>query len=279
MNIITHCQKCAFAIFDENNHQTGCKFNRIDKFKNLGYDVQMISSDDKQYNIINTKCNACVTQEEWDNLPQRETRLFNHMKIKNSFIVIDDTEDGFSQIYNNLLTSCHSALFSEIQPEYFVFVMVNRMRCTAEQNIQLFELIKSILNNSSIIYKIVYVDKVDKENSIDWYLETIKDKFDSEYFSVFNSGYSVPKFFNSHLNDIVNVDCKRFILYAGDDNRNEWTMLKEFVEHFGWYSEKFIGNEILKDVKQLDNEHLNNLVITERPEVYAKPTTSNYRNS
>lgn len=276
MNIITHCRNCAFAKFNDNK-QVGCQFNRIEKFKNIGYNVDLIENDGIQYNTINTKCNACVTKEEWENLPQRETLLFNHMKIKNTFIVIDDTDNEFSQIYNSLLTTCHSALYSEIQPSYFLFVMVNKNRCTAEQNLHLFELMKTVFNNSGIIYRIVYVDKVVAENSIDWYLDTVKDKFNTEYFSIFQSGYSVPKFFNSHLNDILNVDCKQFILYAGDSNKNEWTLLKEFVNNFGWYSENFVGEEILKDVKQLDNEYINNLVITERPDIYAKPTSSNHR--
>ena len=56
----TSCKKCIFAEY-ENNIQTGCFANRLDKFTDKNF---VTDNDDKSHYLINRFCNLCH-QENW----------------------------------------------------------------------------------------------------------------------------------------------------------------------------------------------------------------------
>lgn len=67
---VTPCRECIFAEFKDNPDkelgaiQTGCKFGRIEKFKNRGTQVEWTEDEYVSYNKIHVFCN-CIRDREW----------------------------------------------------------------------------------------------------------------------------------------------------------------------------------------------------------------------
>lgn len=56
--MITSCQNCTFAIYDQTNKtQTGCYFDRIEKFKKAGHEVIEAYNEQGEFYLIGQKCN------------------------------------------------------------------------------------------------------------------------------------------------------------------------------------------------------------------------------
>lgn len=274
---ITHCRDCVFAKF-EDNKQVGCKYDRVRKFKELGLDVQEVTDSDITYNTINILCNHCFTKKAWDEAKNPETALFNFSCIKNTFVFIDDKEKDFATTYNNVLGACHSAVFSSVRPQAIIYVLLKPERFTASENLSLVELVKSILKNTGISYNISYPLETTNWNA---YLYSAKNNLKTDYFSVFEGGYPVSMYFNEHLNNILNVDVKNFIVVSSNTN-NGWVVNRKFLEIFGWDNPEFCGKSIITEIENSEykSDLLTKLIIKgEEIDFYAKPTVGDYRNS
>jgi len=273
---ITHCRDCAFAVF-ANNKQIGCQYDRIEKFKNLGMEVKEVTENDLTYYSINTFCNHCVNKDVWEKTENRETALYNFTAIKNTFIFIDEQNSDFSQTYNKLLSSCHSAIFADIRPKNILYILTNATRFNSKENESLLDLMRSILKDTGIEFSISYPLEGDTWNE---YLYQIKGKIKTDYFSVFESGEKISPYFNTHLNNILNIDVISFIVVSAE--KSGWTINRKFLEIFGWHNPVFCGQAILDEVEsnEYQSELVKKLVINGKDiDFYAKPTISDHRNS
>jgi hypothetical protein len=93
---ITSCKNCIFSSY-ESNTQTGCDFNRTEKFKELGC-LQEAYDNEKEFFIIDRICNLYRTEswkkDDFKYLPQHARK-----EVKPKFgIVILDTNEPSSQL-------------------------------------------------------------------------------------------------------------------------------------------------------------------------------------
>jgi len=93
--ITTSCKNCVFAIYDGKT-QTGCEFDRINKFKATGTDIIEAYDDEKEFYVIDgRRCLACK-DHNW-----AKANPGNHKKIVRkevqlrceSFVYIDKNDD------------------------------------------------------------------------------------------------------------------------------------------------------------------------------------------
>lgn len=275
---ITHCRDCVFAKFKDNT-QVGCQYDRIQRYQALGIPVNTITEGEKTYFTINAFCNHCVTAEVWEKTPNRETSLYNYTCIKNTFIIIDEANKNFADTYNDLLHSCNTAIFSEIRPKNLIYILVNSGRFTTQQNIDLINLLQSVTKGTGINYQSSL-----PLNEGNWndYLYAVKNNIKTDYFSIFRSGFNISPYFNSHLNNILNVDVTNFIVATPSDGENGWTTNKRFLESFGWHNPTFCGQAIINEAKlNVDIPEIVHKLIIDGTKIdfYAKPTISDCRNS
>lgn len=67
INVIhTPCKKCTFAIFDDNT-QTGCFLNKIEKFRAKGFEVLEVYDNEKEFYVINKKKCLSYRESDWLN--------------------------------------------------------------------------------------------------------------------------------------------------------------------------------------------------------------------
>lgn len=79
--IITNCKNCAFAVYNENT-QTGCAANRIDKFKELAIEAY---DNDKEFFIINRFCNLYRDNDQWAN--KDISQAFEEIKVSFNIMI------------------------------------------------------------------------------------------------------------------------------------------------------------------------------------------------
>lgn len=128
-NLITPCDKCVFATWNQDTEwhktQTGCHFDRINKFKHRRTKVEEVKGDDKDYFKIYTFCNYLRDQEWAENQEKKEfsdlvNAVENDNKIKYTGIIInEDKEDSIDLIKKSIT----SFLNEESKPEKILVIL------------------------------------------------------------------------------------------------------------------------------------------------------------
>lgn len=132
---ITPCRECIFAEFRENPEkelnavQTGCKFNRPDKFKNRGTKVDWIEDKYVSYHSINVFCN-CIRDREWQKNEKIELndmdgaikRVTKDNEVRWSGIILCEDLTNLDTIKKSL----DWMLSSRIQPESIVISLKSK---------------------------------------------------------------------------------------------------------------------------------------------------------
>lgn len=105
MSIQTSCRDCVFGIFDKDNAQTDCHFDRISKFKANGADILPYGDPEKRWVQIDRYCNLCRTPG-WEHfigggLSKEHYMACARQEVQNktSFLaVLFDFKDDFQHI-------------------------------------------------------------------------------------------------------------------------------------------------------------------------------------
>ena len=236
--IHTSCKDCVFAIYNDNT-QTDCSMNMIEKYQNKGSKIIEAYDDEKEFFIINERKCIWYRVPSWfnqfedanDSLEYRVTKAkeFNQinymMLIDLKLFTIEELEKTFIEISN-----------LDIKPKRIIFLRYNYTN-----NIFEFDTIKGLIDR----YKIVCA----------WRIQTMVKK-DVELRSIVSSTinfYKMHKFvlymtnYSNTVNSIINTgnkivfdDLDTFSLIK--DKEDSVSLFSGLVYRYLWFME---GKDIL----------------------------------
>lgn len=231
--IKTVCKLCKFAEFQDNK-QVGCRHNRIEKFQKYEVPVNLITEENKTFYEIEDICTYCFNKDSYNKTENAETKFYNITRFNCDTIVIDNKNEDFMKTYNKLLSSIHSAIYEEIRPNKFIYVITSNPHLTPENRYQLFDLVNDMLKGTSIKSSVSFM----LSETVDFYdcLKSVFNKVESRYFSLFESGYQTTYDFNSKLNKELNENLRYFSLFNGFDDKNGVVISSDVYRELGAYT-------------------------------------------
>lgn len=206
--IHTACKDCIFATY-ENNTQTGCKLNKIEKMKNTGLNVIESFDDQKEFFVIDN--HICTTYR--NELLFKDKSVEDHIEIvkkqampRIACIIIVSSDD--ESILNKTILSIleQSVEFSEV-----IFSLMSNIKPSK---------IMSILNEKKVNFKWSIKQIVDDYWEGSKSINVAIQKSRSTYASVFNAGFIIPKDFVKEICNSIVEDLQRFILLKSIDEKN-----------------------------------------------------------
>lgn len=225
--IKTSCKECYFAIYD-NNIQTGCEFNRLDKFK------KTLEKDDKSYYVLERFCNRCISNKskfKTDD-PRNEVEIKTRAKV-GLFFNIQSTDEKYLKKVCELLN-----------PLYFSPAVTYFMNGTGVHHSRFKDVIE---NNFKLNYKITtYNSEVDYAEIL--FPLLIKERLD---FFISTDNQYIPHNIISNLDYAFNED----LLNIGVFKYKGFEVYSVAVAK-ALYNGFFINyvNEITETVKEMNPE-------------------------
>lgn len=203
--ISTSCKGCCFAIF-ENNNQIGCRFNRLDKFIEVGKTTYRDNSGlDKSHYVIETICNTCRDEKWSEKYDNPELQVKEEIKPRVHAFVVDLSEDGINVMQNRIMASIKSLMAMEIVPKV-LHILIQNSKLNREINdilAQATGLGKGIKVNIGMTYGM---------NRIEDMVDTAVSLVEQPYYMVVKSGDKVSKDYLSKLDKAINSDLKPIIM-------------------------------------------------------------------
>lgn len=221
-NIQAVCRDCSFAVYDDQT-QTGCKLNKLDKFRERGADITE-AYDETGRNFFIVEDRFCVFWREngWEELPAwgvprdkrsdsaLEARVRHDVRTKIFSVIYMDKNSSLS----DLKKTANSLRSGDLRPVHTVF-------CNNKSDIETKDILK-IAKNSGGLWGIESIaeEGASKQRCLDICLKKSKSK-DHVFYSFFASGYKVPKNFHSDIDSAINDELMAFLVLDPEgDNEN-----------------------------------------------------------
>ncbi len=201
---LTKCKDCVFNIKDE-LVQIGCKFNRLEKYKEQNK-AELLEGEDSY--TIKTICNRCRDHNSKEKTELDDEKYFEVIEKQTrcnlEYVIYYDKEstiEGLNQTIDSILNQ--SLKYSVI-------------RIVIENNIDANQ-INNIVKNRNIKYNIhqMIITKRNREN-MDFSIK----KISSQYYTICKSGYIFYKDFNKKINDLLNEKLEYFSMIKAEEDFN-----------------------------------------------------------
>lgn len=188
----TSCKNCLFAIYD-NNTQTGCEDNRVEKFGDLVIEAY---DDSREFYVINRLCNL-YRPHSWNNgikdvvAAKKETCLTFDLLID-----CDEIDDSYYEIIkyelNNLNYTAHK----------YKIVLFHSYEKTKEQK----QLVSNIYKDFPNVTISMYFNRIE-------YICGFLSKTKNSFHVIFNKdNIKDCGIFINRVNQLINDDLKRFVI-------------------------------------------------------------------
>ena len=233
------CRDCVFAEWEE-NQQTGCSIDRLDKYKKLecAFDCEDEETDKKFYVIEGRFCMMCrnqkcaddnnIEKEDWEPTAREE------MKIKYQALVFagDDKEHIKKTI---------SSLVNQTIPPIYI-VLVRKTDCKYGPR----ELAGTMGSNcgdvSWRVQNLLEPFITDREA-----LDIIVATEPKPYFAVFYAGVEVPSDTFEQINKAIGEDLIQFALISPNENDDGFFMLSNVYRYYNGNKDKNLEEKIEED--------------------------------
>lgn len=198
----TVCKSCVFSLWDGIT-QTGCYFDRVEKYRRQGKEIVEAYDDEKEFYIIkDTVCTTSRTerwveaQEEKD-IVQLAAAAWQEITIDYHWILVDDGRSSLTEIKEQI-ARCKD---QTIKPSMIHVVRYPNSQCLSHE-------IRAALNKSKIRWSIE--DVADTECILDFHIDSFVRKFPSQYYFLTHTDIVFPANFAEEVNNIVNVELTNF---------------------------------------------------------------------
>lgn len=200
--IETSCKYCLFAEYDGNT-QTGCKFDRIEKFEENGAEVIEAYDDEKEFYVIKGRfCNACRNENWIGNKKKKDFKKITAKEFQVQYDVIINV--ALEDDVDTVQAAIDSVTSQTIKPKNIIVV--------TEYNYPQREVVEIL----------AYLKEID----IEWHLEQLANKdtdpidnaakdCKSMYFAILNASDALPEDFAVSINNAINYEMIRFCLVTG----------------------------------------------------------------
>lgn len=187
----TPCKHCQFAIYDGIT-QTGCKFNLIDEYKNLGITIIEAYDEEKEFYLVKNKiCMYYRSNELFKDYTKEQVAKQNQFKF-DSYIYIDNTST-LEQVQQSL----DSLLDQTLQPTRIVFILNQGQIKPSQIRVLGHTIPKSIKWKTEIIIN----SDLDIFSSTDFVASQLKKEI--SHYSVIKAGTKLPSNTLYDFNDLI----------------------------------------------------------------------------
>lgn len=191
--IKTNCEKCSFAIFDENN-QTGCAANRLEKFQALDKAVQH-SEGDKNWFLLKRFCN--MYREGESSIDE----AYDKIKCKFGIVIFDHDENSL----DTAIESCKNIEYDK--SKFFIALSSKHYKMFGKKFTQINELKSMGIKG----FLITSFDNQAHVSSIEH--EAFSKLYGCTHLIKVNHDQEVPKNFFDKINDSVNDKLETILMY------------------------------------------------------------------
>lgn len=223
-SVHTPCLDCIFSIKNENT-QIGCKFDRIEKYKNAGAEIIEAYDDfDNEFFIINKK--ICMfrrdqawgdqySPNEWSEIVEKQT------KVRYQAIVFFHEKDSLKDLNKTIRST-----LSQYNPPSILTIASSKTDISSKKMFENMGQYKGL--NWRVQQFLVSDDLQSERERIDFVLDSTKHNVFA-FYVVFNAGYKVPKVFSEELQDSIFTDMKHVAFASPNKDGNG--MLVNFLFH------------------------------------------------
>jgi hypothetical protein len=222
LKVTTNCEDCVFALSGTDEKgittQTGCSFNRLEKFK----EQELAEWDDEYgYYVINTVCNI-KRDREWANNAdakcdcdeckedetcaykveqlQLERAATKECQVQNDFIILSYNEENTSA---RLMQSVKQCMKQTILPKILILV-TNAKSIPGLKD--LYQDLNQVIDGAMGFFFVRITDlERDEYECVDSAFPRVK----STYYTVWKTGQEIPTDYNQKFNDLINVHMKK----------------------------------------------------------------------
>jgi len=230
------CKNCVFSVYD-NNTQTDCSLNYLEKYKTIGAEILEAYDDDKEFFIVNSK--KCIGY--------RENKWFKQFGLENSelsdkinkyyelnhldYLAVVDLKSFTVHDLQDLLTEFNEA---NIKPQKIIFI-----RYVDDQQIFSYDVMQKLIADSKIdfpwrIQTIVDTDLINAD--IIHNITSINTKYRFTL-SIIDPGSGIADLIDK-TNKLVHEDLDQFLVVT-NSNRNA-IIFSGAVYRFGLANQQYI---------------------------------------
>ena len=263
----TSCVDCIFAKYD-GKIQTGCSFNRVEKFKSSGCEIVDAENEDKQFFVIGRFCNAyrkpawkelventlltesgkapvCPSKYSHEELMQKAR---DEMSLRCGVMVLMNPESTMSEAEETI-----HAIFKQKnnKPEYIV--VVNNSK---ESHSEVISRMHHVVQDRCVFYAVKIRGGVaTTEQALDYGFHNIKNS----YFICFEAGYTPPENLIDFLDYKLNEEMQQLLLSMPTEGSVNGFFTQSAIYKFLYGNNTTIFFDKLKQI--LSDENLLNLCV------------------
>lgn len=201
---VTPCKDCCFAVY-EGDTQTGCRFDRVEKFRGKGVGVREVYDRDKEFFVIETACLLHRSRKSpWAMANPGGVRMSvarGEVEVEADAVVVMGEGHSVAQARATL----DSLLWQKVVQPNKVTVVVNRGGVKASD---LVYLMPSHWEVKFLLERLADGSRPGTGRCVDHAVAGST----AQFYAVFSPGFSVPDDFFACLDRAVNDDLERFVM-------------------------------------------------------------------
>lgn len=214
---ISSCRDCIFAIYHQSKEwykiQTGCKFSRVEKFRERGTSVDWVNTDAVSHHQIHTFCNN-IRDKSWQQSQHTQDLDFLAWKVSKDnevrwspVVWLTDSENHIE----NIKTSIKSVLTQKIPPQQIVVSVDCKL-----DFVELISEIKSWYKETGSLVPLFFnrVLSSDYERQV---IDSGLTKVTSTYYVAIRAGTELPEDFIEKVNSAINTELKMVAVVHNED--------------------------------------------------------------
>jgi hypothetical protein len=212
--VSTTCENCVFAVFDAAEKlQIGCLAGILDKIQRQDVELMLQEKDNRKTIIIPGRVCLYCRNEAWKERNSNGVPLLevarDEITLRMEVIIYFGPDDKFVELGKTVDSLCNGY----IKPTKITFCDHKNVRPSTFKN--------WVENRCRTSWRIEHIRE---DAGIDRVIHICAKKVRSLFFSIFKSGYEVPKHFISSIDSALNDDLERFILLKPVDDLNCLTL-------------------------------------------------------
>lgn len=230
----TPCKNCIFAIYD-NITQTGCKFNRLDIFRDKECGVIEAYDHEKEFFVIKNRLCLYKRTEKWPYHDAEEkkqvTQIQKEIRLQYKAIVyhndnLDDLKKTLTSLLNQTLRPTSLAVIKRVDSKEHRAYLLELLK-----HVNIPWRIENITNNDVSYWQAVDFAVMHKPNN---------------YYAVFNAGCDIPKDTFEIINHKMVEELKPIAIVKPNSNGDG--LISSHVIHMA--TEDFRSRGVLENMKE-----------------------------
>ena len=213
-DLTTNCTKCIFAVKDGKT-QTGCEFNRIEKYReNNVVVIEAEDLEDNEFYVIQSWCSAYREKDWIEDRLDPKSDVLEEMKSPIGFVVIVDDENSADKLAITL-----NSILENVEEPSFIVIANNSSNDYVEI---INSAVEYFSDKDDVIYK---VTDIKEENCDDHRVVDIAfNNFRNGFYTVLKSGNEIPVKVEEVLNNAIISQIKKPAFIEGWDGINGETV-------------------------------------------------------